>query len=54
MKTVITLGDMQAKGMRMLEVACRKCERRCRLRIDRLIAQHGCDDHGDLRAPANA
>src|SRR3954454_20053300 len=25
----------------MLEVACRRCERRGRLRIDRLIEQHG-------------
>lgn len=50
MKTVITLGDMERWGMRMLEVACRQCERRGRLRIDRLIAEHGRDDHGDLRA----
>jgi len=27
--------------MRMLEVACRRCERRGRLRIARLIAEHG-------------
>ena len=38
---VITLGDMEAKGMRMLEVACRRCERRGRLSIARLIAEHG-------------
>ena len=38
---VITLADMQAKGMRMLEVACRRCERRGRLSIARLIAEHG-------------
>ena len=50
MKTVITLGDMEAKGMRMLEVACRRCERRGRLRIARLIAEHERDDLGDLRA----
>ena len=50
MKTVITLGDMQAKGMRMLEVACRKCARRGRLSIARLIAEHGRDDHSDLCA----
>jgi hypothetical protein len=25
---MITLGDMQDKGMRMLEVACQKCPRR--------------------------
>lgn len=38
---VITLGEMRAKGMTMLEVACRRCERRGRLRIERLIAGHG-------------
>jgi hypothetical protein len=38
---VITLGEMRAKGMTMLEVACRRCERRGRLRIERLIAEHG-------------
>jgi hypothetical protein len=38
---VITLGAMRAKGMTMLEVACRRCERRGRLRISRLIAEHG-------------
>jgi hypothetical protein len=43
MKTVITLGDMQRRGMRMLEVACRRCQRRGRLRIDKLIAEHGRD-----------
>lgn len=35
--------------MRTLAVACRKCARRGRLSIPRLIAQHGRDDHGDLR-----
>jgi hypothetical protein len=49
MKTMITLGDMADKGMRMLEVACRKCPRRGRLSIARLIAEHGRDDYGDLR-----
>jgi hypothetical protein len=38
-KTMITLGDMADKGMRMLEVACRRCERRGRLSIARLIAE---------------
>ena len=50
MKGAITLGDMQAKGMRMLQVACRRCERRGRLSIARLIAAHGREDYGDLRA----
>jgi hypothetical protein len=48
MKTTITLGDMQDKGMRMLVVACRRCERRGRLSIARLIAEHGRDGD-DLR-----
>lgn len=34
----------------MLEVACRRYERRGQLRIDKLIAGHGRDDHGDLCA----
>jgi hypothetical protein len=38
---VITLGDMRAKGMTMLEVACRRCQRRGRLSIERLIREHG-------------
>jgi hypothetical protein len=50
MKATISLADMQAKGMRMLEVACRKCARRGRLSVARLIAEHGRDDHCDLRA----
>jgi hypothetical protein len=49
MKTTITLGDMAAKGITMLEVACRKCPRRGRLSIARLIAEHGREDYGDLR-----
>jgi hypothetical protein len=48
MKTTITLGDMQDKGMRMLVVACSGCERRGRLSIARLIAEHGHDGY-DLR-----
>jgi hypothetical protein len=46
MKTTITLADMQDKGMRMLVVACRRCERRGRLSIASLIAEHGRDDGG--------
>ncbi|HEX3410331.1 MAG TPA: hypothetical protein VHT00_01320 [Stellaceae bacterium] len=45
MRGVITL-----QGMRMLEVACRNCDRRGRLSIARLIAQYGREDDGDLRA----
>jgi hypothetical protein len=52
MKTTITLaiGDMADKGMSMLEVACRKCPRRGRLSIARLIAEHGRDENISLRA----
>jgi hypothetical protein len=50
MNGTITLGEMQARGMTMLEVACDKCGRRGRLRIARLIAEHTANDHGDLRA----
>jgi hypothetical protein len=49
MKTMITLGDMADKGMPMLEVACRKCPRRGRLSIARLIAEHGREEDCDLR-----
>jgi hypothetical protein len=38
----ITLGDAAAK-FTLLEIACRRCERRGRLRIDKLIEQHGAD-----------
>jgi len=37
----ITLGEMRTQGMTMLEVACCRCEGRGRLRIERLIAEHG-------------
>jgi hypothetical protein len=33
----------------LLEVPCRRCERRGRLSIARLIAEHGREDDGDLR-----
>ena len=38
---VITLGEMRAKDMRMLEVACPRSERHGWLSIARLIAEHG-------------
>jgi hypothetical protein len=44
------VGDMADKGMTMLEVACRRCDRRGRLSITRLIAEHDREDYGDLRA----
>jgi hypothetical protein len=45
----ITLGDMRAKGMTMLAMSCDRCGRQGRLRIARLISEHGADVHGDLR-----
>jgi hypothetical protein len=38
----ITLGDAAAT-FTMLEIACQRCERRGRLRIDRLIERFGAD-----------
>jgi hypothetical protein len=37
---VTALAEMRAKGMTMLKVACNRRERRGRLRIERLIAEH--------------
>jgi hypothetical protein len=42
---VVTLGDLVGK-ITMLEVACRRCDRRGRLQRVRLIEQHG-----DMRLP---
>lgn len=36
----ITLGELRGK-LDMLDVACSRCDRRGRLRLDRLIAEHG-------------
>jgi hypothetical protein len=41
----VTLGDLVGK-FTMLEIACRRCERRGRLSVARLIEQHG-----DMRLP---
>jgi hypothetical protein len=49
-QNVITLGDISAKGMTMLELAWRRCDCRGRLPIARLIAEHRRDDDDDLRA----
>src|SRR5689334_10762703 len=38
----ITLGDAAGR-FTLLEIACCRCERSGRLRIDRLIEQHGTD-----------
>jgi hypothetical protein len=35
----ITLGDLEGK-LTMLEISCRRCDRRGLLRLDRLIAEH--------------
>lgn len=37
-KAVVTLTDLTTL---MLEVACRRCERKGRLRVSRLIAEYG-------------
>jgi hypothetical protein len=37
-----TLGDIVGRG-RMLEIACRHCERHGWLSVARLIAEHGAD-----------
>jgi hypothetical protein len=36
----ITLGELQGK-LSMLDVACHRCERRCRVSLSRLIAGLG-------------
>jgi len=41
----ITLGDLAGK-VTTLEIACRRCDRRGRLSVARLIEQHG-----DMRLP---
>ena len=38
----MTLGNLVGR-LDPLEVGCRRCERRGRLRIDKLIEQHGAD-----------
>jgi len=42
---VVTLGDLAGR-IAMLEVACRRCDRRGRLQLVKLIEQHG-----DMRLP---
>jgi hypothetical protein len=41
----LTLGQL-AERLSHLEVRCSRCERRGRLRLDRLIAAHGADFPG--------
>ena len=38
----VTLGEIAGK-ITMLEVACSRCHRRGRLRVARLLEQHGAD-----------
>jgi hypothetical protein len=38
-----TLEDITTRGATMLDVACRRCDRRGRLNVARLIQQHGAD-----------
>jgi hypothetical protein len=38
----VTLGDIAGK-LSMLDVACSKCDRRGRLSVAKLIAEHGAD-----------
>jgi hypothetical protein len=38
----LSLGQL-AERLTHLEVRCRQCDRRGRLRLDRLIAEHGAD-----------
>jgi hypothetical protein len=42
MTGVRTLGEIAA-WIEMLTVACNRCDRRGRLRIDRLLAEHGAN-----------
>ena len=37
----ILLGEVAERGISMLEVACRQCDRRGRFRVARLLAEHG-------------
>ncbi len=47
---VVTLGQMAAifiaAGLTMVEVSCNRCERRGRLSIARLLAEHGPEQPG--------
>jgi hypothetical protein len=42
MSDVVTLGEIAAHAS-MLDVACSRCERRGRYRLDTLIARHGAN-----------
>ena len=44
----VTLGNV-ARRITMLAIACRRCERRGRLQVDRLLAQYGDMELPELR-----
>ena len=44
----VTLGDLVGR-LAILEIMCSRCERRGRLRVDRLIAQYGDAELPELR-----
>ena len=41
MRQAVRLGDVE--HLVHMEIACRRCDRRGRMRVDRLIAEHGAD-----------
>jgi hypothetical protein len=42
MRQVVTLGDLVGR-LEQLEIRCRRCERRGRTRLVRLIEEHGAE-----------
>ena len=42
MRQVVTLGDLVSR-LERLEIRCRRCERRGRTRLARLIEEHGAE-----------
>jgi hypothetical protein len=42
MRQVVTLGDLVGR-LERLEIPCRRCERRGRIRLARLIEEHGAE-----------
>lgn len=37
------LSDVAAAGLKQMDVACKKCDRRGRVSVPRLLAEHGPD-----------
>lgn len=50
MPDVYTLGEIAARTA-MLTVACSRCKRRGRYRLDKLIARYGADASGRIMVP---